>query len=114
MSKNVQARIYDKYLVKRASGGIGIPLKKEDGSPELGDVVKTNIKITPYKASLLNEGWDNKAHPISYFYKEQEQKPEKSEERLLIEEEAQKLGVKFRDNIGDAKLKEKINEAKGE
>jgi hypothetical protein len=39
-------------------------------------------------------------------------KVEKSEERIALETEAKELGIKFRDNIGDAKLLEKINEAK--
>ncbi|GAF77006.1 unnamed protein product [marine sediment metagenome] len=36
----------------------------------------------------------------------------KSPERIALEEEAIELGVSFRANIGDAKLQEKINEAK--
>ena len=36
----------------------------------------------------------------------------KSDERLKMEAEADKLGVKYRDNIGDEKLLERINEAK--
>jgi len=36
----------------------------------------------------------------------------KSPERIALEEEAIELGVSFRANIGDAKLLEKINEAK--
>jgi len=39
-------------------------------------------------------------------------KVEKSEERIALETEAKELGIKFRDDIGDAKLLEKINEAK--
>jgi hypothetical protein len=39
-------------------------------------------------------------------------KVEKSAERTALEEEAVELGINFRDNIGDAKLKERINEAK--
>lgn len=39
-------------------------------------------------------------------------KVEKSAERIALETEAKDLEVKFRDNIGDAKLLEKINEAK--
>lgn len=39
-------------------------------------------------------------------------KVEKSEDRIKLEAEATELGVTFRDNIGDAKLLEKINEAK--
>jgi len=39
-------------------------------------------------------------------------KVEKSDERIALETEANKLEIKFRDNIGDAKLLEKINEAK--
>jgi hypothetical protein len=37
-------------------------------------------------------------------------KVEKSAERIALETEAKELEVKFRDNIGDAKLIEKINE----
>jgi hypothetical protein len=39
-------------------------------------------------------------------------KVEKSAERIALEAEAKKLDVKFRDNIGDAGLLNKINEAK--
>jgi hypothetical protein len=39
-------------------------------------------------------------------------KVEKSAKRIALEAEANELEVKFRDNIGDAKLLEKINEAK--
>lgn len=35
-----------------------------------------------------------------------------SEERKALEDEAKELGVKFNARIGDAKLQEKINEAK--
>jgi len=39
-------------------------------------------------------------------------KVEKSEKRITLETEAKDMGIKFRDNIGDTKLLEKINEAK--
>lgn len=115
MDKTGRARIYDKHLVKRSSGGIGAPLEHEDGTPQLGDCVKTNVVITPQKAAELNADWANKELPITYYYKEREVKPEKEEKpeaRLALEKEATELGVKFRDNIGNEKLKQKIEEEK--
>lgn len=61
-------------------------------------------------------GMDDKRN--SYVLSEAEKKlhlkgkNEKSEERLALEEEARYLGVEFQSNIGDAKLKAKIEEAK--
>ena len=39
-------------------------------------------------------------------------KVEKSEKRKALESEAKELDITFRDNIGDEKLSERINEAK--
>lgn len=113
-----EARTYSKYYVKRKPGSKE-PMLNEDGSPVLGDLVKDNIRITPSKADILNFGWDNKELYVTFYYVEQksakqEPKAEKSEARLAMEKEADKLGVKFRENIGDEKLQFKINEAKGE
>jgi hypothetical protein len=114
MSKRL-AKTYDKYVVKRGATGTGKPSKNEDGTPVLGDKVKTNVVITPYKADILNQGWDNPNVPVTYYYKEVEEieeNEEKSEARLALEKEATDLGIKFRDNIGDQKLSEKIKLAK--
>lgn len=113
-----KAKTYSKYFVKRKPGSKE-PMVNEDRSPVLGDLVKNNIRISPYKADILNSGWDNKELYVTFYYVEQEEakeepKNEKSEARLAMEKEANELGIKFRDNIGDEKLQEKINEAKGE
>lgn len=108
-----KAKTYSKFFVKRKPGSKE-PMVNEDGSPVLGDLVKDNIRISPYKANILNEGWDNKELYVTFYYVEQEAKEEKSEARLAMEKKAEELGIKFRDNIGDEKLQSKINEAKGE
>lgn len=108
-----KAKTYSKFFVKRKPGSKE-PMVNEDGSPVLGDLVKDNIRISQYKANILNEGWDNKELYVTFYYVEQETKEKKSEARLAMEKEAEELGIKFRDNIGDEKLQSKINEAKGE
>lgn len=111
----MRVRTYNKHVVQRVPGTKRIK-KDENGNPELGDIVKTKVRETPESIEILNEGWDNEDHPISYYYVQVEQKADKkivkSEERKGLEKEATDLGIKFRDNIGDAKLKEKINQIK--
>lgn len=104
-----KAKTYNKYLVTRTVGGKGVK-KNEDGTPVLGECVKTNIRITPDLAELLNHGWDSIEKPISFYHQEVKERVvnEKTPERIELESEAKELGVQFRENIGDDTLKERI------
>lgn len=108
-----RAKTYNKHVVSRSVGG-GSVRKNEDGSPVLDECVKTNIRITPEMADTLNHGWDSVEKPLAFYYvevKEEKKESIKSDARIALEAEATELGIKFRDNIGDEKLQQKINEA---
>lgn len=95
MSK-VLARTYKKYEVQRSIGGRQV-LKNEDGSPVLGRVIKTNIRITPYTADMLNDGWDSIEKPISFYYMADEEAEKKRLEAEKAEQErvdAEKAAMK--------------------
>jgi ABC-type nitrate/sulfonate/bicarbonate transport system substrate-binding protein len=95
MSK-VLARTYKKYEVQRSIGGRQV-LKNEDGGPVLGRVIKSNIRITPYTADMLNDGWDSIEKPIAFYYmadEEAEQKRLEAEELAKQEAEAEKEAMK--------------------
>lgn len=109
MEKKPLVKTYTKYYVKRSIDG-RIAKKNEDGSPVLGDVHKGNIRITPAQAGELNYGWDSREKPLSFYYKEDEVKDKKSEKRIELESKANELEIKFRADISDEKLEEKINE----
>ncbi|MFZ7121776.1 MAG: hypothetical protein ACOWWH_12620 [Eubacteriaceae bacterium] len=106
-----RVKTYNKYYVKRSIDG-KTAHKNEDGSPVLGDIHKTKLRLTPEQAEELNFGWDSPEKPLSFFCKEVEEEETKTEERIALELEAEELGIKFRSNISDEKLQEKINEVK--
>lgn len=85
----IKAKTYSKYLVKRKPGSKEVMLKP-DGSPELGDLIKNNIRITESKAEILNSGWDNKELYVTFYYVEQ--KVEKQEVKQEEKQEDKKPG----------------------
>lgn len=107
-----KAKTYTKYAVKRKAG-TKIIEKNEGGSPVLGDVIKTNIRMTSAKADILNDGWNNREMPITFYYAEQEEKAEDNDRAKLFEE-AKGLGLNPAKNIKTDKLIELIKEVKGE
>lgn len=115
MSKDVskrRAKVYDKYVVARSVGGRSVK-KNKDGSPVLGELVKTNVIITEDLAETLNFGWDSTEMALTYFYKEVVKEDLNAEKELLLTE-AKGLGLDVDGRTGIEKLKQLINEAKTE
>jgi hypothetical protein len=78
--------------------------------PVLGEIAKKDCPLEVWHIKTLNRSWKNTG--IYYAPMEVEEVEEtKSDARLALEKEATELGIKFRDNIGDDKLQEKINKA---
>jgi len=100
------AKTYTKYVVKRSIGGRAVQ-KEEDGMPVLGDVIKTNIRITPAQADTLNDGWDSVEKPISFYYMLDEKAEERAYQKAK-EIEAQKQAEK------DEMKRQVMEEAKAE
>jgi hypothetical protein len=104
---------YDKYYVKKhPATGYAIV---EDGKPVLGELAKSDCRLEPRHVNTLNKGWENSGVYFKEVVKEintSDDEDDKIEARLSLEEEATKLGINFRSNIGDDKLQEKINEVK--
>lgn len=96
---------YNKHYLKRdpASGRVLV----NEGKPVLGEVAKKDCPLEERHVRVLNKSWKN----TGIYYAPMEEKGTKSDARLALEKEATELGVKFRDNIGDDKLQEKINKA---
>ena len=97
---------YNKHYLKRNPSDNSVIV--EDGKPVLGEVAKYDCPLEDHHVKALNRSWKN----TGIFYAEVEEKETKSDARLALEKEAEELGIKFRDNIGDDKLQEKINKAK--
>jgi hypothetical protein len=97
-------KFYDKHYVKKnpATGDILI----EDGNPVLGEIAKKGCPLPEKYVKVLNRSWKN----TGIFFAEVK-KEAKTDARLALEKEATELDIKFRDNIGDDKLQEKINKA---
>lgn len=113
MSKDVsnrRAKVYDKYVVARSVGGRSVK-KNNDGSPVLGEKVKTNIIVTEDLAETLNFGWDSTEMALTYFYKEVVKEDTNNEKELLLAE-AKELGLDVDGRTGLEKLKQLINESK--
>lgn len=73
------------------------------------NTARKTVVIYPHEA----EYWNERIQQNKMYYELVEEiKEGKTKERLSLESEANSLGVKFRENIGDDKLQEKINEAK--
>jgi hypothetical protein len=113
-----RARTYNKYVVKTSVGGKE-KLKNEDGSPKLGDLVKTNVRITPEQAETLNHGWDSTEHRLTYYYVEVKNEvqqdneiPDKDKRKQLFAE-AEEMGLDVPKNIKTDKLEERIANHKG-
>lgn len=66
-----KVKSYKQYVVQRTVGGKGVE-KNEDGTPQLGKLIKQNVRITPEQAETLNDGWDSTQRPISFYWKEDE------------------------------------------
>lgn len=105
-----KAKTYSKYFVKRKPGSKE-PMVNEDGSPVLGDLVKNNIRISQYKADILNAGWDNKELYVTFYYVEQEEKQVENDRDLAVKE-AEELGVKILPNAPLEEIQMKIHRAK--
>jgi len=73
-----------------------------------GDVTSESIPLNPSTAKRLNEN----PYITGMTYELIEDNKEKTSERITLEKEANDLNVKFRENIGDEKLQEKINKVK--
>jgi len=102
---------YDKYYVERDRHS-GMAVEK-DGEPVLEKLEKGGCPLEEKHVRILNRSW----RKTGIYYQKQEVKEikiGKSDKRLALEKEADELGVKFRENIGDEKLEQKINEAKQE
>ena len=102
---------YKKHYCKRDPQTSEIMLNN-DKAPIKGEFIR-NTRITESLAEELNAQWKGSGY-IWVKAEEEKKESKKSEERLLLEKEAQELGIKFRETIGDEKLKDKINEKKGE
>lgn len=107
---------YNKHYVKRnpadqrimISGGKDVDGKIIGGEPVLGDIAKKDCPLEEHHVATLNRSWKK----TGIFYAPMVYEPvEKSPERLEMEQQASELGIKFRENIGDDKLQEKINKA---
>ena len=99
---------YNKHYVKRDPATLSILI--EDGNPVLGEIAKKDCPLEDRHVRILNKDWET----TGIFYAEMKTVVKdlvKSDARLALESQANELGVKFRDNIGDDKLQEKINEA---
>ena len=101
---------FDKYCLKRdhKTGYVLV----EDGKPIFDELLKGGCPLEQKHANILNKSWKQ----TGIYYNEVKEKKidpiEKSEERIALEKEATDLGIRFRENIGDEKLKLKINEIK--
>ena len=109
----MKTKHYDKYYVKRnpSTGDV----ESDNGKPVLGELAKADCPLEERHAIILNKGWQMSG----VFFVEREEEievdvNEKSQERLTLEKEANELGIKFRENIGDEKLKLKIQQKKEE
>jgi hypothetical protein len=102
---------YDKYYVKRdPSNGMII---QEGNEPILGECAKSDCRLTPRHATILNKGWKNSGVYFKEVIKEViEPVAEEGDVRLALEVSAKELGISFRADISDEKLKERINAAK--
>lgn len=96
---------YNKYYLKRNPADNSVLV--DDGNPVLGDLAKADCPLEDWHIRALNKSWKN----TGVFYALVEEKETKSDARIALEKEATELGIKFRDNIGDDKLQEKINKA---
>lgn len=111
----MRAKTYSKYKVERSIGGREAQ-KNEDGTPVLsGEPIKTNIRITPEQAELLNEGWDSVEKPLTFYYQEvgDSEAPE-TLDRDVLKTQADALGIEYAKNIKATKLKELIDNHKSE
>jgi predicted DNA-binding protein len=117
----MRVKTYEKYRVERSIGGRQV-LVNEDGSPKLGGLMKSNIRITPEQAETLNEGWDSCEKPLTFYWKEVVfEDAEIVEDKALAEStisrdelkaEADKMGLEYPSNIKTDKLINLINENK--
>lgn len=97
---------YNKHYVKRDPSDLSVMI--EGGNPILGDIAKSDCPLEDRHVKILNKDWRKTG---IYFTKVETENKVKSDVRLALEDEATELGIKFRDNIGDDKLQEKINQA---
>jgi len=96
---------YNKHYVKRDPATLKVLI--EDNKPVLGDIAKSDCPLEDQHVRTLNRSWKN----TGIFFAKVEKEVAKTGARLALETEATELGIKFRDNIGDDKLQEKINKA---
>lgn len=90
---------YNKYSV-RIDPHTRLAMKKEDGSPELGELMKSGVSLTEREASTLNESW----YMNFIFYKSAKQAEADEDERLEAEKQAKAEAEKEKKKlIGDAK-----------
>ena len=100
---------YNKHYLKRDPSSQRVMVV--EGKPVLGEVAKKDCPLEDWHVKALNKSWEK----TGIYYVEMEVKKEvvkatKSEARLKLESEAEELGINYRDNIGDEKLQEKINQ----
>lgn len=87
-----RVKTYFKYVVKRSVGGKSV-LKNEDGTPQLGEVQKTNVRITPEQAELLNHGWDSTQKPIAFYWAIDEQATNRDNEKQEVKKAKSKTNI---------------------
>jgi len=104
---------YNKHYVKRnpATGNV----IEEDNMPVLGEIAKSGCPLEDNHVLIINKSWKSSGIYLvevkSAESKDLKISVTKNDARLALEAEATELGIKFRENIGDDKLQEKINEA---
>ena len=114
---------YDKYYLKKnpATNEIAGNGKK----PILGECAKRDCRLEPRHVVILNRGWQNSGVYYVEVVKKAEEVPvekkveredgkkssnetDKTEFRISLEKKADELGIKYRANVGDEKLEERI------
>lgn len=86
-------KTYSKYVVQRSVGGREVK-KEKDGSPVLGECVKTGVRISQEQAEMLNYGWDSSEKPLSFYFKEISTE---DEEKAIRKEAFKKATIMFED-----------------
>lgn len=95
---------FNKHYVKRDPSNNKM-MFDNDGNAVPGDFIR-DTTITEGLASELNS---QSKHHGTVWVKAEKEAEVKSGKRVAIEKEAEELGVKYRENISDEKLQEKIN-----
>ena len=102
---------FNKYYVKR-NYATGEVLTQND-KPILGDIAKSDCRLSQRNADILNKTWERSGIYYSEVQTNDSNKTSNNDKiRQALITEANSLGISFRDNIGNDKLQERINEFK--